>query len=101
MPKPVELLLYFTIGYSAVILYWVIGVLVSFADLRIRNWLTNHPRWRITPPAGIKPSIVTTLWVIYLPMVAVRILGWLFSSGTLIIHKLLADAIDGVDVERK
>jgi ABC-type phosphate transport system permease subunit len=101
MSKPVELFIFFTLGYSAVVLYWVIGVLVSFADLRIRNWLTNHPRWRIAPPTGIKPSIVTALWVIYLPMIAVRILGWLFGSGTSIIHKLMADAIDGVPVERQ
>jgi len=88
-------------SYGLVVLYWLIGALVSFADIRIRTWLINHPRWKITPPTGIKPGIVTALWVIYIPIIAVRILGWLFGSGTTILHKILNDALDGVKVERQ
>lgn len=82
-----------TLVIPALVVYWFIGVLVSVADAMLRTWMQNHPRWQLNPPMGIRPTKVALLWVLYLPIALIYAIKWLFTTGTIVAHKILLDRI--------
>ena len=71
-------------------LYWIVGVLVSFADTKARQWMDNHPRWDMVAP-DVYPRRVALLWVIYVPVALMVCLWWVFTNGSTLAHKFLVD----------
>ena len=75
--------------WLALVLYWIVGVLVSVVDRWIRVKLNSLPATGTTIPMQISSTRVAQVWIVYVPVALVAALGWSFTRGALITHHWL------------